>query len=318
MKGHVVIAGAGWRVKRFVVPALLAAGIRTEQILVLRRRGGFPLSGYPEVDTVADPARLPAASEVALTINCVTASSLVDVQRTLQARYPHAVHFVDTPIFAESDRLFRVLVLRSRRLYSLEDWPFLPNLVHLAALVRDVRGHAMVRLEHFGIPLHFLAWYRSLRGNGPLSGRKLRRDEQTVRGSPRAGVRVLFRLPKIPPLAKWSFESENALVEDFHEVNPAHGSSDEVVHRIVAGDAVSYHRGRVCFHREDISSDLLATFAPLNDRRNVHELDKFVALVGIFRSITAGDRIRTYSFLNAVRDTLTLRRLEAKAACALR
>lgn len=307
---RVLIAGAGWRVTRFVVPALINEGVSRDGIAIVRRSGSS--HSPPElrgIQIVTDLKDLDMP-EFQLSINCVARESLVTIQRALVARAPGALHFCDTPIFNDRRDLVRVLSLSRHRLFSLEDWPLMPNLVFLGREMAKAEGAAELRVEQFGIAGHFLSLYRSLCGVRPASRRLIQKGD-ALTGHPTTRKTVTFQSPKNFAVAKASTRSDNSLVEDFHEVESAPHDDPEVLYRVVDDVGVRYYCGAQEISTHRVLPELIAGFAPLNDRKNVHELDKFIGLTTLFRSALRKDTTSAYPYLHSVRDALTVRRLDA-------
>jgi hypothetical protein len=150
-------------------------------------------------------------------------------------------------------------------------------------------------------------------------GRTLVRDGDELTAGPHAGSRVVFKTPKQLPVARISLQTEDSLVEDFHEVESSPHSDREVLYRVIDETSVRYFLGDALVDQEAIDGALTQRFSPFDDRKNVHELDKFVGLVRLFRSVSGGRRgVKAHSFLDAMRDTLTARRLETRTKCVLR
>jgi hypothetical protein len=314
---RVIIAGAGWRVRRFVVPALTAVGVRHEDIVIARRHPQ-PLVGMPDVRVVLGVDSLPVG-QVSLTVNCVSAEFLQPVQHALVARYPTAQHFCDTPIIDQRDSLFAVLRSSVRaKIHSLEDWPLMPNLSYIAEQSARLRGRVRLSVEHFGIPLHFIAMYRGLLGVRQLTGRTLVREADTLMGWPRPELKVSFKGPKHFPIAKIRLESADCLIEDFHEVESTPHANAEILYRVITGGTVTYFHGLERLSGDVIPENLIAAFQPLTERKNVHELDKFVGLTRLFRSVLNDGAVLPYPLSSAIRDTLTVRRIDRSGVCMMR
>jgi hypothetical protein len=307
---QVLIAGAGWRVSRFIVPALLNEGVSADCITILRRSANSPLGRELEGTRIVGNLEDVADTEYPLTINCVSRESLATMQRALVERVPHALHFCDTPIINDWSEVFSVPVLRRARLYSLEDWPLMPNLMFLAHELARADGPAHLSVEHFGIIGHFVSIYRSLCG-WPLASRKLVPQHNVLVGHPTAEKRVTFRSPKDFPVAKVSLRTDAMLLEDFHEIETAAHDDSEVLYRVVDGGCLRYYRGPREISAHPVVPALMEWFLPFGDRKNVHELDKFVGLSTLFRAALRNDPAVAYSYIHSIRDSLTARRLAA-------
>ena len=305
----ILIVGAGWRVWRFIVPALMASGHSREAITILRRSPDAELHPNLAGIRVVTSLAMLESENFDITMNCASAAAMLNVQEALVARFPRARTFCDTPTFAGPAEARRALRLGLKRLNSLEDWPLMPNLGYFADRMRRSHGRAELRIENFGILTHFLSLYRTIHGDFNFYPRVLTRSEGLVSGSPGRENSVLFRYQKNLPLAKVAFHTPETLVEDFHEVEMAPHGDRELLYRVIAEGRVTYHVGPDILADIPIDSAWIYKFEPFSDRKNVHELDKFVGLVRLFRALGTGELPRPYSYLASVRDCLTSSKL---------
>ncbi|MEX1257205.1 MAG: hypothetical protein WEG36_06275 [Gemmatimonadota bacterium] len=232
------------------------------------------------------------------------------MQSRLVDRFPSAIHFCDTPIVARASEIPHAWRLARRaRLYSLEDWPSMPNLQPLLGLFAGGRSPATLRFEHIGIDTHFLSVARTARAMG--MGQQLRvairrRGNVTVRSldgavsATRTGAKDYGR-------AKILAWNGNTILEDFLGVDQREDGmtpSDhpEVVSRELAGDRLRYLRGGVPFAEVVISREMTSSILEEPGRKGVHELDKCVALMRLFRSALEG-RPEGYGYIDSIADT---------------
>lgn len=309
----VLIAGGGWRVSRFIVPALLNEGVPAERIVILRRSAGDGAGLLRDIRIVTRLEEV-SAFQCDVTINCVSAASLVPVQRALLRQFTHATHLCDTPIFERNEELRQVLAVARARIYSLEDWPSLPNLRFFADRARRSGRPGALSVEHFGIPGHFLSLFRTICRRWLPSGRMLTGSDASVTGTPLPGLVVSWTGPKQFVRAKVALRTSDGLVEDFHEVEDQPHDDGEVLYRVIADGLVRYCLGKTEVSAHTVRSELLATFQPLGDRKNVHELDKFIGLTTMFRSLFQSGRPALYPYLSSARDAITTRRLVQQKA----
>jgi hypothetical protein len=258
---------------------------------------------------VSDRRDIPAEA-FGVTINCVLAPSLVPTQHILIRQAPRAVHFCDTPILDAGDRFRSILPLMYRRVRSLEDWPLMPNLAYIASRARDDSGRAGLSVEHFGIPGHFFSLYRTVHGGWELSGRRLERQGAAISGCPRPGLEMTWFGPKQFARAKVALRARRFHVEDFHQVESRLLPDPEVLYRRLTDDGVAYFLGpsQLSVHR--VRPELLSDFEPYTDRQQVHELDKFLGLSALFRSVLAGRRRGAYSYVDSAKDAVAARHLD--------
>ena len=290
---------------RFIVPALLAAGVPKDAITILRRRDDGEVNSVLSGIKIVTKLNSLGKETVDLTMNCAVAKALVSVQEKLVAQFPRARHFCDTPIFSGRNELRRTLRLSVRRLHSLEDWPLMPNLAYFIGQMRRDPGMTALQIENFGILTHFLSLYRSIHGGWSPLGRRLYRDPTVIIGTLSGSRDVVFRYSKDLPISKVRFRSSDALVEDFHEVESQPHRNSEVLYRVVANSSVAYYCGAEVLTKISAPSKWLAFFEPLSERKNVHELDKFLGLLLLFRKLLSGAACRPYSYLDSVRDSIT-------------
>ncbi len=316
MNGSVLIAGSGWRVSRFIVPALLNEGVASERIVILRRSaaGGTGLLSDIRVVTHLDELSTLTCN---LTVNCVSAASLVPMQRLLLRRFPYARHVCDTPIFNRSQELRQVLAMTTARLYSLEDWPLMPNLEYVIALARHAARPGSVSIEHFGVPGHFLALFRALCRRWWPAGRTLTGTGTSITGTPRPGLTVSWTGPKQFARAKVAVRTADTVIEDFHETEPKSHNDAEVLYRVIDDGTVRYFCGPEQFSASPVQARILSTFEPFGERKNVHELDKFIGVTRVVRHLLGRTGTRPYSYLSSARDAVAARRLAQGIATRL-
>lgn len=285
----ILIAGAGTRVSAFVVPALLSLGVRRDNITILRRqlaKPGGALAGINVVDRVDA-----LSGSFALTVNCVTKNNLVEVQHLLIDRFPKAIHFCDTPIFTRWSDLPKVAKLaRTRNLFSLEDWPTMPNLQPILELCRTSPNSYQVKFEHIGVTTHFLSAARKAAEVAGLNNKRLvgRRGKLLSDRPVLADAAFVFQGPKDLSRAKIAAWNGSQLIEDFFEIYigraPCH-ASDEVIYRQVEGNKVRYLLGRDCFRQIEIPGAILSMILKNGTREAAHHLDKCFSLMEIFRNV---------------------------------
>jgi hypothetical protein len=101
------------------------------------------------------------------------------------------------------------------------------------------------------------------------------------------------------------------LIEDFFELAereelPAAARSGEVIWRRLDGTLLSYYKGSECFHSVQVPMEVSALYTSSRSRASIHELDKCVALIQIFRSALEGDP-KAYGFYQSIEDALFAR-----------
>jgi hypothetical protein len=291
-----------------VVPALLAVGVRREDITLLRRQAAEATGYLSGIHTIQDVDR--AEGRFHLTINCVPAPLLLPMQLRLLQLQPNSIHFCDTPIL---HRIFDLGKARkaahTTNLFSLEDWPLMPNLQCIWPVCAESPNEFQLRFEHFGIPTHFLSAARTAFGQSAKTGRRFLRRKGGVLIDLKleTQARCVLKGPKREQLAKISMCDGRELIEDFFELTdrgeiPAAAASGEVIWRRLDGGLLSYYKGSECFHTVQVPIEISALYSS-RSRTSTHELDKCVALIDIFRSALEG-RPKAYSFYQSVEDAL--------------
>jgi hypothetical protein len=300
---------------RFIVPALLALHVPRERITLLRRSPQAELHPALRGMRVVWSLQELSPDSFGMSLNCVPAPLLVEMQEALMTRFPAAIHFCDTPGFDTSEKRARVAKLALKNVLSLEDWPFMPNLAFFVREMRNPGRPKTLRIQNFGIFTHFLSIYRAIHGGRRPFGRTLVKDEVEVTGAPHRAVLVKFRYKKDLPVAKIALHGPHEFVEDFFEVEREPHEDDEVLYRVIDGGSVLYHRGKHLLCAKTVNQALVDTFRPLQNRKNVHELDKFVGLVDMLEDVLSGRLKKPYRYANSVRDTLTSHQLTKSERC---
>jgi hypothetical protein len=309
---RILMAGAGWRISTFVVPALLALGFARTDMTIFRRRQVEPegilagIRGVNQMTALAGPFDL--------VINCVAPRALVEVQSGLLELFPRAVHFCDTPVLG---RLIDVPgVLRPsepRNLFSLEDWPSMPNLRPIIALCKDSPRDYRLVFEHIGIDTHFLSVARSVSAAAGLGcWRVITRQKRELIDRPvEARSRCILRGPKDFARSKVTAWNGSHLIEDFFEIRDgsdlqSRPSSPETIFRVIADDRVRYFLGGDCFHEVAVPRAITDILLGKRTRDAVHRLDKCAALIGIFQSALEG-KTEAYGYWQSSKDALAAR-----------
>ena len=314
----VLVLGAGRRVHDHIAPALFGLGLTRSDITIVRRRaaaGEGLLEGIPVRDWHA------LAPQYDLVLNCVCQHNLVETQRRALTLFPGAMHFCDTPIFFKFTELPATLGLsRNSNLYSLEDWPFMPNLQPIFGLCRKAADDYHLRFEHVGIPTHFFSVARTVAAIGRRRRIRLvsRRRNVTTDLALGGQARCVLVKPKEDMCAKISCWANGQLIEDFFELRSATEavSHPEVVSRVLDSVRLSYFLGAHCLREVLIPAEVAAIFHGRTDRRAAHDLDKIAGLMDVLGSALAG-RPAAYAYSDSVHDAVAAR-LEARArfACA--
>jgi hypothetical protein len=248
----------------------------------------------------------------ALTINCVTHDALVDIQRRLVRRFPKAVHFCDTPIFKRWIDLPRIIgMAKANKLFSLEDWPTMPNIKPMLDLCARSPNSYQLRFEHIGIATHFLSVARTAAIVAGQSQRRILRrekDDLTCRCFGTDAICV-HREPTDAARSKISAWNGDQLIEDFFEIRETDIPGvvcEDVIYRRVEGDKLRYFLGNRCFREVEIPRTILALFLDRGTRFAIHELDKCISLMDVLRAALEG-KTNAYGYLESVKDAVASR-----------
>lgn len=301
----VLVVGAGWRVRRFVLPALHHIGIRNSDIFVLRPSGSG--DGLPAGTQVVPTIDSLAGWQPNLTINCAPAEVMLRLELEILQRFGDATHFCDTPGYLAADDASH-LPLDQARLFSLEDWPAMPNFDAMRTIMLD-RDRWVFRIEHFGILGHFVSLVRTLSNDAGLPMPELIRVGEEIVCEIDQHRHAVFLSPKDPSRSKMFLRSGDDLVEDFFEVaNPADDSTD-ILARVVTTDTLHYRYGLTALSSWTLMPEFLHAFMPMTSRKNVHELDKTVALIRLLSPLVTGNGIAAYRYAWTIADAQLARSL---------
>ena len=229
-----------------------------------------------------------------ITINCAPAEVMLRLQCEIIERFTEATHFCDTPGWVAQDELSRRPMHREG-LYSLEDWPTMPNFDAIRTKVMD-QERWEIRVERFGILGHFLALVRVLSNDAGLPMPAVTRVGEEFVCDLDHHRRAIFLRPKDLPRSKIFLQYPGGLVEDFFEVSSLSDDTVDILHRVVTTDAIHYLLGNTPLSSWNLTPELIHAFAPLSSRKNVHELDKVVALVRILSSCFGGGDTSAYRY----------------------
>lgn len=291
-----LVCGSGWRVKRFILPALLLAGADPARITVFSRsfrdfeawtgRGVACVTALPDAD-------------IDIVLNCVAAPALWPLQQTLADRYPQAVQFCDTPI-VDRPREARAALKTGANFYSLEDWPLMPN---AALMLRRAEGArtAMLTLDSFGFITHYLSLLRRF-----ASGRVTRRGRLFTLAGDRSSS---FNAAKNFSKAAMTLQADGETIIDRFATE---GGTTGEIHRDIAARDIAYRLNGETFDTESFAAAVDTAFGLICDAKDAHEFDKAVALVRILRRACAGDFAEIYTYRDSARDFMAARRLNTR------
>jgi hypothetical protein len=319
---RVLIAGGGSRVSTFVVPALLALGISRKDIVIFKRSPSEPEGAFEGIMVTDRKDAL--AESYGLIINCMTESRLLDMQRRLVRQFPKAVHFCDMPVLKDWTDLPQLVGLGIiEHLFSLEDWPSLPNLAPLIDFCRMNPNSYQLRFERLDDAVHFLSAARTAAAAAGVNNKRIIRRTPGVLVDKPIGTRAMCILEEPPDVSKSKIVAwnEEQLIEDYFEVYDGRGPdpqavSDEVIYRRVDGDRIRYFLGHRCFRQVEMPRAIIDSFLGRGARGGAQGLDKCVSLMDIFGSALEG-RIIAYRYSLSARDATAMRlaRTRLNAAC---
>lgn len=283
---EILIIGAGWRVRNFILPALQILQIPDESISILRKsRERF--SGAPKIKVFDDISKL--SDDYAMIINCASADVMLGLQRQCLRRFPKAIHFIDTPIIPGVSALPKTWpLLLAKNLFSLEDWPLLPNILMLRKVLKS---NGQIHFKHFGIPNHFLSAARVINKSNWVRYQKTDRILS-------AGQCHYFG-PKNYDAACIEIISVEKHIEDRFEVNPITSPENQLYRRYADGN-LQYCLNDLEPLSVHVPQALIEKFISEPHAKAVHEFDKIIALT---RILQAG-MDRRYNDLYPVQDAL--------------
>lgn len=289
---HVLVAGAGRRVFRSILPALAGAGVAYRDVTLLsRRKSEGHVAGIRHVNSI-EPLR---NEHFDWTLNCVSAEAMPVVQNSLCDTFPSARHFCDTPSNASPPTIHALRKLANEQpISSLEDWPLLPNFQAARATITGEIGR--VTISHFGIPTHFLSLCRSLATRKMLMAKIPRRLE--IVGTGFRGTQIF---PKDFNRASAIWIGTSGRLVDYFSLIGDGVDQDRLVRRIGANYVAYHSRSRAIFEQQ-FEPELIAHFGTIETRQDIHEFEKAVALNSLFRSAMNANGNGKYQFIDTLRD----------------
>ncbi|MBF9059087.1 hypothetical protein HKCCSP123_07820 [Rhodobacterales bacterium HKCCSP123] len=305
---RILILGAGWRVQRFILPALELAGARTANITILRRKS-VPVIGFEEASVITDVSRCDETPD--LVVNCLPSGELITLGTEVFSTFPSSVHFWDT---ASSKVPFRLLLKahsdpRLQEIRSTEDFPMLPNVL---AMEKHLGGISRLRFANVGIPIHFLSFMRTLLSDqcGKICIFRRHGDDFASR------KRFSISRSKDFSSARITAGHGTADLTDnlgFLDSFSGGGLSDGEVVRLVDDVSVKYRIDGNVYSSFEINARIRAEFLDDASRKSAHELDKVFALRDIFLSPHSH-----YSARNSIADTIAGKCLKKFGICMVR
>lgn len=296
----VLIVGAGKRVQHAILPALVLLGYDLSEIEILRRDNSDVQFLEKSVKPLTSTCLL--GSSYDLILNCANASNMMPISEMLRRRYPEATILSDTPSSARFSELLRTRLGRASKppIYSLEDWPYLPNLMAMKSVLPE--SETLV-IAHIGIVNHFLSVWRQWKKNKASLNTRSHRDAR-----PSGPARFVFVAPKDVLRAYAKLRSaEKTITDNFLLTKAVTAGDDAQLRRTYLDGRLEYSVGDETLLEFDVPPDILRSFEPLDNRRNVHELDKVLALTLLLRMAVNRDVGKLYSYQDSLTDSLWAR-----------
>ena len=292
-KSNILIIGAGWRVKRFVLPAISILGIENNTITVLRKK---PVNAF-NIRTITKLKDLDKSYD--LIINCATAKSMLNLQIIMCQKYPNAIHLIDTPIIGRKIDIFRAtLLLKNKNIYSLEDWPFMPN---ISLLSQALSLSTQLHINHFGTGNHFLSLVRS-HIQPKVNFLNFSKNHKTIT----AGRKCCHKLEKNYNKASIHLKKADGDIIDSFSFNPVGPQKNEVYRTYKCG-SLSYKLNSQNHLVYDIPPNIMDTFTQKPHKKNIHELDKTIAVYRILKHALGEEFQNLYSIRNTLGDIVSFR-----------
>ncbi len=291
----ILVIGAGWRVRQFILPALRILKVGNENITILRKsREDF--SQIHSIRTVYDINEL--SHEYDIVINCAHASVMLDIQLNILCKFPCARHFVDTPIVSSLKDLLKVLpLIQHKNISTLEDWPYLPNIKIIHA---KLDKFSRIYIHHFGIHNHFLSLSKFINGY-VLAILFYNKKEKRLN----VNGRIFHCGPKDYSKSYIHVQTCDNQIVDYFELSPQ-SPSVNTIYRHYSNGKLSYCLNEENLYSLGITEDFMRPFLTDTSRQNVHELDKIIALTKILK----GTENHTYSVMQALIDVVASRVIE--------
>nr|WP_306268468.1 hypothetical protein [Pararhizobium sp. IMCC3301] len=291
MTEEILIAGGGWRVQRFILPALELVGLTAAHTTILRRNGE-EIPDFKDVSVISDLDKYDKQPN--RVINCLPADVMLAKGTDLLSLFPNAIHFWDTPTSASFTNLLKSLRNPDYdKIISLEDFVKLPN---LDCMTKATGDNTFKQLHHFGIPVHFLSVVRmSLRNAGRNTALVRRKGAKIV-----AGHGIGMKPKKNPKKAEIIIKGSNGRCLDIFDLKTHNDTQvrDQLT-RIVSDGQLIYQLNDENLSSYDLSPRLVAEFSKPVTRTQVHELDKILALTRIL-----GESGNQYRFKDSIADCL--------------
>ena len=292
-KPKLLIIGAGWRVKRFILPAATMLGIKDDAITILRQ-SPIDVSNIRTITKLKDLDK-----NYDLIINCAAAKSMLNLQITICQMYPNATHLIDTPIIYKIFDIFRAKqLLKYKNIYSLEDWPFMPNTL---LLYKTVSPTDRLSINHFGIGNHFLSFVRS-QIQPKVNFLKFSKRHKTIT----AGRKYCHKLEKNYNKASIHLKKTDGDIIDSFSFNPVGPQKNEVYRTYECG-SLRYKLNSQNPLVYDVPPNLMDTFTQKPHKKNIHELDKTIAVYRILKNALGGEFQNLYSIRNTLGDIVSFR-----------
>ena len=290
----ILIAGGGWRVQRFILPALELAGVSQDEITIFRKTTS-KIGSFPSVEIITDLKQYEQSPHIV--INCLPPNLLLDVGEVFLEQYSKAKQYWDTPSTASWPKLFEAR--RKQHLASvtsLEDFVLLPNIL---ALRRAAGEKVTTHLHHFGIATHFLSVVRtSLRATDGWVNIVRRSGKKFVASNGSS----MMRQKQLTHAALYSSGTNGRFVDNYSFASVARCAQNTSLSRVVKGGKIIYRVGENDMFTFDLSDRIMQDYVMLGTRQSVHELDKVLALYKIFTTDCESDN--QYCFSDSIKDSI--------------
>lgn len=297
---RVLIVGAGKRVQNALLPALSIMGHNFGKIDILRQRD-CPVSFQGvTINTLTSLDELAPHYDVVL--NCAAATRIIRLTSVLRARFPNSILMADTPSSASLvELIYCWLSTRpGNAILSLEDWPYLPNLL---ALKKELPKFKILVIGHIGIVNHFLSVWRQWRKC------EKQIDSLGYHGQLKRGpITIGFVAPKDVLKAHCEIISATAkLTDNFKLSRGSNSSKNNELFRTYHNGRLKYQLAEKTISSFDVSAEILKLFEPLDNRRNVHELDKVLALAFLLKLAFNREISQLYCYRDSLMDCIWAR-----------
>lgn len=306
---RILILGCGWRVTRFILPALEICGVKHDNICIFRKN----VKQYGQTSTFKQITNLDSYTDCPdMVLNCLPSNFLFSYGNNVINKFPDAKHYWDTASEAKFYQILFQLFKNNKNIVSLEDFPYLFN---ITALVKISPNNLVINTYFFGIPVHFLSLVRNL-------NRKFNNKIFFVIRSKLDKIQTsIGHTMSTTKNYKKSFievKTEGSILKDEFIMLPEDvysnvQSKKDLLYRVYNDTSVSYLVNNVKLITLCLPFSFINNYFKKFDKRDVHEFDKVLSLTYLFTSTC-----EKYTYDLSIRDLLGSKFLNCFRFCYIR